>query len=141
MTDMLEDEIDELEEALAIDDTVPDDATTAERLKAVEYRLDALERVYDARERAEALGMLEPETGDFEDDVIDTGDRSAGVTDLKEIVATVDREYADGAPIPVVIERAVRKMAIPPEVAQDELDKLREKGEVYEPRPDRLRVT
>jgi replicative DNA helicase Mcm len=78
------------------------------------------------------IGM-DPETGEFDADVIETGTSKSQrdrIKNLKTLIADIEDEYDEGAPLDVVIERA-----------EHEVEQLKQKGEVYEPRTDHLRTT
>ena len=86
---------------------------------------------------------VDPDIGDFDADVVETGvskterDRSKN---LKQIVAEVEREYPKkGAPIEEVIDTASRNGITPSHIDQ-ELEALLRKAEIYEPREDHLRI-
>ncbi|MFW6436016.1 MAG: LAGLIDADG family homing endonuclease [Halococcoides sp.] len=90
----------------------------------------------------EDIGM-DPETGELDADVIETG-RSKSQRDriknIKGIIADIEDEYDEGAPVDVVIDRA-EEAGMEPSKAEHEIEKLKQKGEVYEPRNDHLRTT
>ncbi|AWB28016.1 LAGLIDADG family homing endonuclease [Halococcoides cellulosivorans] len=90
----------------------------------------------------EDIGM-DPETGELDADVIETG-RSKSQRDriknIKGIIADIEDEYDEGAPVDVVIDRA-EEAGMEPSKADHEIEKLKQKGEVYEPRTDHLRTT
>ena len=62
------------------------------------------------------------------------------VKNLLDIVAEIETEYDEGAPVDVVVERA-EEVGVEPGKAEHEIKKLKQKGEVYEPRTDHLRTT
>lgn len=83
----------------------------------------------------------DPETGNFDADVVETGtteeekDRSEKV---KDIIIDIEKEHKRGAPIDRVLERA-EKEGIERSVAEHEIEKLRSQGDLYEPKEDHLR--
>jgi replicative DNA helicase Mcm len=86
---------------------------------------------------------LDPETGNLDADVIETGTSKSQrdrVKNLLDIVAEIETEYDEGAPVNVVVERA-EEVGVEPGKAEHEIKKLKQKGEVYEPRTDHLRTT
>jgi replicative DNA helicase Mcm len=91
----------------------------------------------------EAIGV-DPETGDFDADVVETGtsksqrDRIKGI---KEIIQEVDAEYEEepGAPIDAIVEYA-DDAGIDEDSVNEELDNLRRKGDVYSPATDQYKV-
>ncbi|WP_276273455.1 LAGLIDADG family homing endonuclease [Haloarcula litorea] len=86
---------------------------------------------------------VDPETGEFDADVVETGTSKSQrdrIQNIKGIIADIEDEYDEGAPIDVVIERA-EEVGIDESKAEHEIEKLKQKGEVYEPRTDHLRTT
>ncbi|MFC6724899.1 minichromosome maintenance protein MCM [Halobium palmae] len=96
-----------------------------------------------SRSCLEAIGV-DPETGEFDADVVETGtsktqrDRIKGI---KEIIKEVDREYEEepGAPIDAIVEHA-SEAGIDEDSVDKELDNLRRKGDVYSPATDQYKV-
>ena len=85
----------------------------------------------------------DPETGEFDIDVIESGtsqtqrDRIKGV---KEIIETISEQSDDGkAPMDEVLELA-EEHGMEPEKAHDEIDSLRRRGELIEPETDHFRL-
>lgn len=60
--------------------------------------------------------------------------------DLKEIIWVREDEHEDGASKETVIEDAMAA-GLSEEEVERRLDNLKQKGQIYEPRSDRLRVT
>ncbi|MGB9951790.1 LAGLIDADG family homing endonuclease [Haloarcula marismortui] len=86
---------------------------------------------------------VDPETGEFDADVVETGQSKTQrdrIQNIKGIISDIEDEYDEGAPADVVIERA-EEVGIDESKAEHEIDKLKQKGEVYEPRTDHLRTT
>lgn len=100
-------------------------------------------------ERAKMLIMsslkdvgIDPETDEFDADVVETG-RSKSQRDriktMKALVAEVESNHDDGAPIEAVLDRA-EETGFGRSQAEHELETLRDQGDVYEPATDRLRT-
>ncbi|MFA9516679.1 ATP-binding protein [Halopenitus sp. H-Gu1] len=86
---------------------------------------------------------VDPETGQFDADVVETGTSKSQrdrIKNLKGLIADIEEEYEEGAPIEEVLERA-DEVGMDPTKAEDEIEKLRRKGEVYEPTQNHLRTT
>jgi len=86
---------------------------------------------------------IDPETGEFDADVVETGQSKSQrdrIKDIKGIINEIEDEYDEGAPIDIVVERA-EEVGIDESKAEHEIEKLKQKGEVYEPRMDHLRTT
>ncbi|WP_424001563.1 LAGLIDADG family homing endonuclease [Haloarcula salina] len=86
---------------------------------------------------------VDPETGEFDADVVETGTSKSQrdrIQNIKGIIADIEDEYDEGAPVDVVVERA-EEVGIDESKAEHEIEKLKQKGEVYEPRTDHLRTT
>ncbi|WP_254272734.1 minichromosome maintenance protein MCM [Haloarcula marina] len=103
---------------------------------------DAERAVDIARYCMEQIGV-DPETGEFDADVVETGTSKSQrdrIQNIRGIIADIENEYDEGAPIDVVVERA-EEVGIDESKAEHEIEKLKQKGEVYEPRTDHLRTT
>ncbi|MEA5388409.1 ATP-binding protein [Haloarculaceae archaeon H-GB11] len=95
-----------------------------------------------ARYCLEQIGM-DPETGEFDADVVETGQSKSQrdrIKNIRGIIAELEEEYDEGAPVEVIIERA-EEVGMDASKANHEIEKLKQKGEVYEPRTDHLRTT
>jgi len=101
------------------------------------------ERAIDVvRSCLEDIGV-DPETGEFDADVVETGTSKSQrdrIQSLKGIIDDIESQYDEGAPVDVVVERA-EELGIDEARAEHEIDQLKQKGEVYEPRTDHLRTT
>ncbi|UPM43432.1 hypothetical protein [Halocatena salina] len=89
----------------------------------------------------EDIGM-DPETGEFDADVIETGTSKSQrdrIRNLKGIIAEVEEDHDVGAPREDVLDR-VEAAGMDREKAEYELEKLRRQGDVYEPQADTFRT-
>jgi replicative DNA helicase Mcm len=91
----------------------------------------------------EGLGFADEDT-EFDPEVIEAGtdqtERIKDSDDLKDLIAELEEEYSEGAPVSVVIEYC-EEAGIEPSKTDYQIDKLKQKGEVYEPQTDHLRTT
>jgi replicative DNA helicase Mcm len=100
------------------------------------------ERVIDIVQSSLRDVGMDPETGEFDADIIETEmsksqrDRVKGI---KEVIRELQDEYDEGAPREKVLERA-EEVGIESDKAEHEIQKLRDSGEVYSPKGDTLRV-
>ncbi|MHB9287334.1 minichromosome maintenance protein MCM [Halobacteriales archaeon Cl-PHB] len=88
------------------------------------------------------IGM-DPETGEFDADVVETGTSKSQrdrIKNIKALISDIEDEYDEGAPVDVVVERA-EEAGMEASKAEHEIEQLKQKGEVYEPRTDHLRTT
>lgn len=69
-----------------------------------------------------------------------TGDSQEPVHNVRQIIQSLEDETEEGAPIPKVVALAQAK-GLDPSKTIHEIDKLKRKGEAYEPRTDYLRTT
>ncbi|AQL42946.1 XRE family transcriptional regulator [Halorientalis sp. IM1011] len=105
--------------------------------------VDDARRVIEIVQRTlEDIGM-DPETGELDADVIETGTSKSQrdrIKNLKTLIGEIEEEYDEGAPVERVLERA-EEAGMERSKAEHEIDKLKQQGEVYEPRNDHLRTT
>jgi replicative DNA helicase Mcm len=86
---------------------------------------------------------IDPETGQYDADMVNTGtsksqrDRMKG---LKRIISELESEHEEGAPLKEIVKRAT-EIDIGADKTERELDKLLEKGEVYEHQENHFRAT
>lgn len=85
---------------------------------------------------------IDPETGNLDVDVVETGQSKAQrerVRSIKSIIKDLQEEYTDGAPLAEVLDIAT-DMGIDETKAKDQIKSLRDKGELYAPEKNILRV-
>ncbi|MBS3760584.1 MAG: helix-turn-helix domain-containing protein [Halodesulfurarchaeum sp.] len=88
------------------------------------------------------IGM-DPETGQYDADVIETGQSKSQrdrIRSIKELISEIEAEFDEGAPIDEVLARA-EEIDMDRSKAEHEIDKLKQQGEVYEPTTEHLRTT
>ncbi|MEF8779156.1 MAG: LAGLIDADG family homing endonuclease [Haloferacaceae archaeon] len=118
------------------------EASARVRLSDTVDREDA-QRVIDIVESSLQDIGVDPETGQFDADVVETGTSKSQrdrIKNLKELIGKLEDEFEEGAPLDEVMERA-GEVGMDPGKVEDEIEKLRRKGEVYEPRQNHLRTT
>ncbi|WP_338740169.1 cell division protein [Haloplanus salilacus] len=119
------------------------EASARVRLSDTVAREDA-DRVIDiVRSCLQDIGV-DPETGEFDADVIETGTSKSQrdrIKSIKDVIETVDAEYEGeaGAPIDAIVERAEAE-GIEEEKVMDQIEGLRRKGDVYSPSTDQYKV-
>ncbi|KAB1186941.1 MULTISPECIES: minichromosome maintenance protein MCM [Haloferax] len=89
------------------------------------------------------IGM-DPETGEFDADIVETGRSKTQrdrIKNLLELIRTMQEEYEEGAPHDEVVERANAELNMDEKTVNDQLEKLKMKGDIYEPRGDVYRAT
>ena len=85
---------------------------------------------------------VDPETGEFDADVVETGQSKSQrdrIKNIKSLISEVEEEYDEGAPREEVLDRA-EEIGMERSKAEHEIEKLRQKGDVYEPQTDHLRT-
>ncbi|RCU47315.1 ATPase [Haloplanus salinus] len=131
---------------------------TARKLEALVRLAEASARVRlsDTVERADADRVIEivrsclqdigvdPETGEFDADVIETGTSKSQrdrIKSIKDVIETVDAEYEKeaGAPLEAIVERAEAE-GIEESKVMDQIEQLRRKGDLYSPKTDQYKV-
>ncbi len=104
--------------------------------------LDDAERVIAlVRDCLQDIGV-DPETGQFDADVIETGRSKTQrdrVRNIKGIIRELQDEHDEGAPLEEVLA-AADEAGIERSKAEHQIGKLRDQGEVYSPTGDYLRV-
>ena len=86
---------------------------------------------------------VDPETGEFDADIVETGTSKTQrdrIKNVKALIAEIEQEYDSGAPVEEVLDRA-EQAGVERSKAEHEIEKLRRQGEVYEPQTDHLRTT
>ncbi len=118
------------------------EASARVRLSDTVEQEDA-DRVIDiVRSCLQDIGV-DPETGQFDADVVETGTSKTQrdrIKNIKQLIAEIENEFEEGAPIEEVLERA-DEIGMDASKAEQEIEKLRRKGEVYEPQQNHLRTT
>jgi replicative DNA helicase Mcm len=87
---------------------------------------------------------VDPETGDFDADAVESEEiaPSRQVEDVvRDLVSGLEKEYDEGAPLEKIFATAEDKFDLPESKTEHVLEKLKQKGEAYEPRNDHLRIT
>ncbi|WP_435348153.1 LAGLIDADG family homing endonuclease [Haloarchaeobius sp. HRN-SO-5] len=118
------------------------EASARVRLSDTVEEADAERVITIVRECLQDIGV-DPETGEFDADVIETGTSKTQrdrIKNLKQLIGDIEDDYDEGAPVDVVLDRA-DEIGMDPSKAEHEIEKLKQKGEVYEPRTDHLRTT
>jgi replicative DNA helicase Mcm len=119
------------------------EASARVRLSDRVERADA-ERVIDiVRSCLQDIGV-DPETGEFDADVIETGTSKSQrdrIKSIKDVIETVDAEYEKeaGAPLEAIVERAEAE-GIEESKVMDQIEQLRRKGDLYSPKTDQYKV-
>jgi replicative DNA helicase Mcm len=86
---------------------------------------------------------VDPETGEFDADVVETGTSKSQrdrIKSLKGLIESIEADYDDGAPVEEVLDQA-GEIGLDRGKAEREIESLKKKGEVYEPSIDHLRTT
>jgi replicative DNA helicase Mcm len=86
---------------------------------------------------------IDPDIGEFDADVVETGiskSQRDRIKNLKGIVADIEGKHENGAPVEEVISTAV-ETGMDRSKVEHELEKLKRKAEIYEPHEDHLYTT
>lgn len=86
---------------------------------------------------------IDPETGDFDADIVETGNSKAQkdrIQDAREVIDNLELDHENGAPRDEVLEEMVDRGYTKTKVIGS-IDKLKEEGKVYEPTDGFLRLT
>jgi replicative DNA helicase Mcm len=85
-----------------------------------------------------SVEWIPEETGTFSTPSAESRSR---MKDVKDIIATVEAEYVEGAPIDEIVARAGQVRDFDEDTVREVIHKLRTRGEVYEPKEHHLRTT
>ena len=86
---------------------------------------------------------VDPETGQLDADIVETGTSKTQrdrIRTLKQLISEIEEEYDEGAPVDEVLDR-LDEIGMERSTAEQEIENLKKKGEVYEPSLDHLRTT
>jgi len=83
---------------------------------------------------------IEQDTPKYDAEIVTTDEQRERVRTLKDIINQLEQMHDEGAPVDDVVQEAT-EIDIEQEAARKEIEKLRTKGEVYEPKADHLRAT
>ena len=104
---------------------------------------DDADRVIEiVRSSLQNIGV-DPETGQFDADVIETGTSKSQrdrIKNLKGLIESLEPEYDEGVPVDEILEQA-GDVGLDARKAEEELERLKQKGEVYEPTHNHIRTT
>jgi replicative DNA helicase Mcm len=118
------------------------EASARVRLSDTVEREDAERVIEIVRSCLQDIGV-DPETGQFDADVVETGTSKSQrdrIKNLKQLIADIEEDYEEGAPVDKVLERA-DEIGMDRSRAEDEIEKLKTRGELYQPKADHLRTT
>ena len=120
------------------------EASARVRLSDTVEKEDATRVIDIVRSCLQDIGV-DPETGQFDADVVETGTSKSQrdrIKNVKELIETIAQEYDDepGAPVDTILERA-EEAGMDAEKAEKQIEKFRTKGEIYEPKPGYVRTT
>jgi len=86
---------------------------------------------------------IDPESGEFDVDVIETGTSKSQrdrISSVKSLILSLQEEYDSGAPIDVVVDHPTLN-EFKDDAIEHEIKNLKEQGDVYEPQSGHLRTT
>ncbi|MDZ7731536.1 MAG: LAGLIDADG family homing endonuclease [Natrialbaceae archaeon] len=118
------------------------EASARVRLSDTVTEVDAERVIGIVRSSLEDIGV-DPETGDFDADIVEAGTSKSQrdrIKSIRGIISELQVEHDEGAPLEEVLEVAADK-GLDRASAEHEIDKLKQKGEVYEPSSGTLRTT
>jgi replicative DNA helicase Mcm len=86
--------------------------------------------------------------GDFDAEVVETGksnsesdeEQRENIENVKGLISEVESEFEEGAPVGEVLNRS-HEIGMDVSKTKQEIEKLRRRGELYEPKQDHLRTT
>ncbi|WP_234402823.1 LAGLIDADG family homing endonuclease [Halarchaeum acidiphilum] len=111
------------------------EASARVRLSDTVEERDAERVIAIVRSCLEAIGV-DPETGEFDADVVETGTSKSQrdrIKNLRALIEDIEDDFEEGAPVEEVMARA-EEVGMDRAKAEHEIEKLKKQGEVYEPR-------
>ncbi|GGN12394.1 LAGLIDADG family homing endonuclease [Halarchaeum nitratireducens] len=118
------------------------EASARVRLSDTVEEKDAERVIAIVRSCLEAIGV-DPETGEFDADVVETGTSKSQrdrIKNLRALIEDIEDDFEEGAPTEEVMARA-EEVGMERSKAEHEIEKLKKQGEVYEPSTGHLRTT
>jgi DNA replicative helicase MCM subunit Mcm2 (Cdc46/Mcm family) len=118
------------------------EASARVRLSDTVDEADA-ERVIDIVQSSLQDIGVDPETGELDADFVETGTTKSQrdrIKNLKGLIREIQDEYDDGAPVDVILERT-DEIGMDETKVEHEIEKMKQKGELYEPNTGTLRLT
>ncbi|PSQ57103.1 MCM family protein, partial [Halobacteriales archaeon SW_7_71_33] len=118
------------------------EASAKVRLSDEVTREDAERVIEIVRSCLKDVGV-DPESGDFDADVVETGTSKTQrdrIQNIRTLISEIQGEYDVGAPIDVVIERG-EDLNMDRQKIEHEIEKLKKQGELYQPDNDHVRTT
>ncbi|GAB7012949.1 minichromosome maintenance protein MCM [Halolamina salina] len=118
------------------------EASARMRLSDTVEERDAERVIEIVRSTLEDIGV-DPDAGEFDAEVVETGASKSQrdrIKSVKALIGDIEEEYDAGAPIEEVFDRA-GEVGMSVDKVQREIESLRNKGELYEPVEDHLRTT
>ncbi|GGL48543.1 ATP-binding protein [Halocalculus aciditolerans] len=118
------------------------EASARVRLSDTVEKEDADRVIEITRSCLQDIGV-DPETGEFDADVVETGRSKTQrdrIRNVKGLISDIEDDFDEGAPVDEVLARA-EEVGIDEGKAEHEIEKLKKQGEVYEPSNGHLRTT
>jgi replicative DNA helicase Mcm len=118
------------------------EASAKVRLSADVTEADAQRAIDIIKKSMEDIG-IDPETGEFDVDVIETGvsqSQRSRVREVRTLIAELEEEHEGGVPRDEVIEVATEAGHERSKV-EHELQKMRQRGEIFEPETGKIKTT
>ncbi|WP_135666593.1 minichromosome maintenance protein MCM [Halorhabdus rudnickae] len=118
------------------------EASARVRLSDTVEKEDAERVIRLLRSSMEHLG-IDPETGEVDAEGALRGlseEERERLQNIRGVIHELENKFDEGAPVDVVVEEA-EKIGMEPSKVEQEIEKLKQQGDVYEPRTDHLRTT
>jgi len=116
------------------------EASARVRLSDEVVEEDAERAIMITRSCLQDLGV-DPESGSSNGDSTVTELSREDIKSIKHLMAEMEEDYEEGAPVEEVLEAGTEMFDLSENRFEHEIDKLKQKGEVYEPSTDHLRTT
>ena len=114
-----------------------------DRIETDEWTVVEYDPSIDPDDPVAVTATIEREHYAFDADVVTgtSAEQRERIKTIKDVVASIEAEFEEGAHIDAVVDQCRDEFEMDAERVLGEIEKLRTKGEVYEPKSDYLRTT
>ena len=120
------------------DEPTPDDKDELlDAIESTDVAWEVSDWEYESGQYDESTMLVEVTWSEPEPAALEVGE----IQDLKTLIAKIESDHEEGAPINTVLNAAYDEFGWKVDRVSEQIDDLRTKGEVYEPKQGHLRTT